>query len=197
MHRLFQRHALRVSTLSSGTEYGLIGPAEDICRAILGHGPLALTIAILGLEWMSQGHYLGAVKDDQHLDPQFKNLLKYHWIEEAQHVKLDSLVLKSLAQRSSALDIGTAITEYFKIGAFLDGGFKQQTELDLNSLERSIGRTLSEDQRQQFLDVQHQALRWTFLGSAMENRNFLAVLASISEEAATRVAEAAKCFIMR
>lgn len=179
-----------------GTECGLIGPAEDICRAILGHGPLALTIAILGLEWMSQGHYLGAVKDDQHLDPQFKNLLKYHWIEEAQHVKLDSLVLKSLAQRSSALDIGTAITEYFEIGAFLDGGFKQQTELDLNSLERSIGRTLSEDQRQQFLDVQHQALRWTFLGSAMENRNFLAVLASISEEAATQVAEAAKSFIM-
>jgi hypothetical protein len=68
---------------------------------------------------MSQGHYLGVVKDDQDLDPQFRSLLKYHWIEEAQHAKLDGLVFKSLAQRSSAQDIETAIQEYFEIGAFL------------------------------------------------------------------------------
>ena len=187
---------LREFDAGFGTECGLIGPAEDICRAILGHGPLAVTIAILGLEWMSQGHYLGAVKDSQDLDPQFKSLLKHHWIEEAQHAKLDSLVLKSLAQRGSRQDMETAIREYFEIGAFLDGGFKQQAELDLNSLEQVIGRTLSENQRRQFLDVQHRALRWTFLGSAMENRNFLAVLASVSDEAAARVEQAAKSFSM-
>jgi hypothetical protein len=196
-HRKLFSAVLREFDAGFGTECGLIGPAEDICRAILGHGPLAVTIAILGLEWMSQGHYLGAVKDNQDLDPQFKSLLKHHWIEEAQHAKLDGLVLKLLAKRSSVHDIATAIREYFQIGAFLDGGFKQQAEFDLNALERAIGRTLSEHQRQQFLDVQHQALRWTFLGSAMENRNFLAVLASVSGEAATQVEQAAKSFIMQ
>ena len=179
-----------------GTPCGLIGPAEEICRAILGHGPLAVTVAILGLEWMSQGHYLGSVKDNQDLDPQFRSLLKHHWIEEAQHARLDGLVLKSLAQRNSAQDMPNAIQEYFEIGAFLDGGFKQQAELDLQSLERAIDRTLSADERRQFLDVQHRALRWTFLGSAMENRNFLAVIASISDEAAARVEQAAKSFIL-
>src|SRR5580698_5295134 len=193
-HRELFSAVLREFDGEFGTPCGLIGPAAEICRTILGHSPLAVTIAILGLEWMSQGHYLGAVKDDQHLDPQFKSLLKYHWIEEAQHAKLDGLVLKSIAQRSSAQDITTAIGEYFDIGAFLDGGFKQQAELDLMSLERAIGRTLSEDERRQFLEVQHQALRWTFLGSAMENRNFLAVLASVSNDAAVRVEQAAKSF---
>jgi len=179
-----------------GTQCGLIGPAEDIRRAILGHGPLAVTIAILGLEWMSQGHYFGSVKDNQDLDPQFKSLLKHHWIEEAQHARLDGLVLKSLAQQSSAQDIATAIQEYFAIGAFLDGGFKQQAELDLGSLERAVSRTLPEDERRQFLEVQHQALRWTFLGSAMENRNFLAALAHVSNETAARVEQASKLFIL-
>jgi hypothetical protein len=195
-HRKMFSTVLREFDANFGTECGLIGPAEDICRAILGHGPLAVTIAILGLEWMSQGHYLGSVKDDQDLDPQFKSLLKYHWIEEAQHAKLDGLVLKSIAQRSSAQDITNAIGEYFDIGAFLDGGFKQQAELDLNSLERAIGRTLSEDERRQFLEVQHQAMRWTFLGSAMGNRNFLAALASVSDETAARVEQAAKSFVL-
>jgi hypothetical protein len=195
-HRKLFSTMLREFDAQFGTECGLIGPAEDICRTILGHAPLAVTIAILGLEWMSQGHYLGSVKDDQDLDPQFRSLLKYHWIEEAQHAKLDGLVLKSLAQRSSAQDIETAIQEYFEIGAFLDGGFKEQAQLDLKSLERAIGRSLSEDQRRQFLEVQHQALRWTFLGSAMENRNFLAALANVSNETAARVEQASKSFIL-
>jgi hypothetical protein len=177
-----------------GTPCGLIGPAEEICRTILSHSPLAVTIAILGLEWMSQGHYLGSVKDNQDLDPQFRSLLKHHWIEEAQHAKLDALVLRSIAERSSPQGVATAIQEYFEIGSFLDAGFSQQARLDLDSFERAIDRPLSHAERQQFLDVQHGALRWTFLGSAMANKNFLAVLASISDEAAVRVQQAAKSF---
>ena len=194
-HRRLFSAVIREFDAVFGVECGLIGPAEDICRGILAHGPLAITIAILGLEWMSQGHYLGAVKDNQELDPQFKSLLKHHWIEEAQHARLDALVLESLAHGSSAEDIGTAIQEYLEIGAFLDAGLGQQAELDLHSLERAIGRRLSEHERRQFLDVQHQGLRWTFLGSAMKNRNFLAVLGSISGEAAKRVELAAKSFV--
>jgi hypothetical protein len=193
-HRELFSAVLREFDGEFGTPCGLIGPAEEICRAILSHGPLGVTIAILGLEWMSQGHYLGSVKDNQDLDPQFKSLLKHHWIEEAQHAKLDGLVLKSLAERSSPQDIATAIQEYFEIGSFLDAGFSQQAGLDLESLERAIGRRLPHDEQRQFLDVQHGALRWTFLGSAMGNRNFLAVLASVSDEAASRVKQAAKSF---
>ena len=195
-HRELFSAVLREFDSGFGTPCGLIGPADEICKFILSHGPLAVTIAILGLEWMSQGHYLGSVKDNQDLDPQFRSLLKHHWIEEAQHAKLDGLVLKSLAQRSSPQDIATAIQEYFEIRSFLDTGFFQQAELDLESLERAIGRRLSQDERRQFLDVQHGALRWTFLGSAMGNRNFLAVLASVSDEAAARVEQAAKSFTL-
>jgi hypothetical protein len=129
-HRELFRAVLREFDREFGTPCGLIGPAEEICRAILSHGPLAITIVTLGLEWMSQGHYLGSIKDHQDLDPQFKSLLKHHWIEEAQHTKLDGRVLKSLADRSSPQDMATA-----------------------------IGRSLSEDERQQFLEAQHGALR--------------------------------------
>jgi hypothetical protein len=193
-HRELFSAVLREFDSEFGTPCGLIGPSDEICRTILSHGPLAVTIAILGLEWMSQGHYLGSVKDNQDLDPQFRSLLKHHWIEEAQHAKLDGLVLKSLAERSSPEDVATAIQEYFEIGSFLDAGFSQQAALDLESLERAIGRNLSQDERQQFIDVQHQALRWTFLGSAMGNRNFLAAIAGISNEAAERVEQAAAAF---
>ena len=87
-----------------------------------------------------------------------------------------------------------AIDEYFEIGAFLDGGLRSLAELDLDSFERATGRTLNADQRAEFLVVQHQALRWTFLGSAMRNKNFLAALGELGGTARARVEGASEVF---
>lgn len=171
----------------SGMACGFIGPAKEISRAVLAHDTLAVTIAVLSIEWMSQGHYLESVKDAADLDPQFKNLLKHHWLEEAQHAKLDGLILQELTRDIRAEEIGRALDGYFSIGTLLDSGLKQQAELDLASLERAISRALSADQRAAFLAVQHQAMRWTFLGSAMRNHNFLNVMGGLSSTARARI----------
>jgi hypothetical protein len=177
-----------------GTECALIGPAEAITSNVLAHGELALTIFVLALEWMSQGHYLESVKDDQELDSQFKNLLRYHWMEECQHARLDQLLLQTMAAKASPEDIDRAMDEFFEIGGFFDAGFKQQAELDLATFETAAGRVLPENDRATFLEVQHQALRWTYLGTALANRNFLAALESFSPKARHRVEEAAPVF---
>ena len=65
----------------------VIGPPEAIATAVLAHSPLAVALLTLHIEWMVQRHYLECIKDDQELDPQFKSLLKHHWMEEAQHAK--------------------------------------------------------------------------------------------------------------
>ena len=51
---------------------------------------------------MTQGHYVESVQNDQELDPQFKSLLKHHWMEEAQHTKLDTLMVEAIARDRSA-----------------------------------------------------------------------------------------------
>ena len=61
-------------------KFEVICPAEAIGKAVLAHDPLAVALAILQIEWMTQRHYLEGVKDNQDLDPQFKSLLKHHWI---------------------------------------------------------------------------------------------------------------------
>jgi hypothetical protein len=177
-----------------GVDCGFIGPADEISRAVLAHSPLSVAILVLGIEWMSQGHYVESIRDSRGLDGQFKSLLRHHWIEEAQHAKLDTLVLQTMAKQCGVDDIDRAIDEYFEMGAFLDGGLKQQATFDLDSFERATGRALSAAQRERFVAVQHQALRWTFLGSAMRNRNFLSALGQLSEAARQRVESAAAAF---
>jgi hypothetical protein len=177
-----------------GTECLFIGPPEAIAKAILAHDPLAVAMAILHIEWMSQRHYLDSIKDAQDLDAQFKSLLKHHWMEEAQHAKLDTLMVEALAEGRSEAELQKAFDEYLEIGSFLDEGLRQQTEFNLENLQRSTGRTFTENERAEFISKQHQGMRWTFLGSGMTHANFQATLERLSPALRQRLEEVAPVF---
>ena len=170
----------------------MIGPSEAICEEVLRHHPLAVALTILMIEWMTQAHYVGSVRDAGDIDPLFKSMLKHHWIEESQHAKLDSLVIHELAENLSVEERDTAIDEFLEIVAFLDQGLQAQAGLNLDALERLTGRTI--DDREAIQVQQHQAARWTYLGSGLFHPTFVATLEEISPAGAERVAEAAREF---
>jgi para-aminobenzoate N-oxygenase AurF len=173
-------------------ECQMIGPSHEIGAEILRHDPLAVGLVILMIEWMSQQHYLGSIRDNGDLDPLFKSLLRNHWMEEAQHAKLDTLIVEALAEGRSEEQIDQAIDEFFEIGAFLDEGLKTQAGLNLDALEKAIGRKL--ENGDEILAQQHQAARWTYIGSGMVHERFKATLEAMSARAAERIAEAAPVF---
>lgn len=170
-----------------GTSCSVIGPPEEIARAVLAHDPLAVAITILHIEWMTQRHYVESIREDRQLDPQFKNLLLHHWIEEAQHAKLDTLMIETLAEGRKPEDILRAVEEYLQICGQIDDGLAQQVEFDMKALMRATRRAFSEDEKNEFRRVQRQANRWTYLGSGMTHENVLATLGRLTPAARTRV----------
>jgi hypothetical protein len=181
-------------TSNFGTECKVIGPPSEIARVILDHEPLGIALAILHIEWMTQRHYTESIRDDRELDPQFKSLLKNHWLEEAQHAKLDSRMVETLAEAMSAEMIERGVDEYLEIGGFLDTGVRQQTLFDLEAFETATGRILTEEERDEFIDVQHQANRWTYIGTGMTHPKFLTSLERLDPEQRKRIEEIAPTF---
>ena len=177
-----------------GTSCEVIGPPEAIAKAILAHDPLGVALTTLHIEWMVQQHYVESVKDDQELDPQFKSLLKHHWLEEVQHAKLDTLMVESLAEGRDEESVLNAVEEYIQIGGFIDGGLTQQIEFDLDSFIRATGRELSENEKQEFRTVQQRANRWTYLGSGMTHERVLETLESLSPKARQRIESVSPAF---
>jgi hypothetical protein len=171
-----------------------IGPPEEIGRAVLSHHPLGVALVILQIEWMTQMHYLDSVRDDTVLDSQFKSLLRHHWMEEAQHTKLDTLMVQALSASNSAAEIEKGINDYAAIGAIIDGGLQQQVEFDLQSFQRAAGRVLNRAEQEQFRSIQLQALRWTYLGSGMTHPNFLETVGELDPAARTRIETMAPAF---
>ena len=177
-----------------GTRCAVIGPPEEIARAILAHDPLAVSLVILQIEWMSQSHYVDSIKDNRALDPQFKSLLRHHWMEEAQHAKLDTLMVEALAEGRKPEEIERAVEEYLEIGGFLDAGLAQQVEFDMESFIAATGRELSASEKEEFRKVQRQANRWTYIGSGMTHERVLATLESLSPDARKRVESISQAF---
>jgi hypothetical protein len=170
-----------------GVDCGVIGPPEAIAKAVLSHDPLGIALVILHIEWMVQAHYVESVKDADGLDPQFKSLLRHHWLEESQHAKLDTLMVEAIVRSYSESQIAKGIADYAAIGALIDGGLKQQVVFDLEALERSTVRTLTPDERDQFIMSQVQANRYTYLYTGMTHPNFLDTVGRISPEARNNI----------
>ena len=176
-----------------GTPCELIGPAAAIAKGILDHSPLGVFLTTLHIEWMTQKHYLESVKDTaEGLDPLVCSLLRHHWMEESQHAKLDTLVVDELASRATPEEIEKGIEDYMDIGKMLDGGLQSQIELDLASLEKAIGRRLSESDKAEIREQQLKAYRWTFLVSGMTHPKFDRSLRELTAAGHARVTELAR-----
>jgi hypothetical protein len=177
-----------------GVACEVIGPPEAIAKAVLAHEPLSVALLILHIEWMVQKHYVESVKDDTALDRQFTELLKHHWMEEAQHAKLDTLMVEDLAQGRAPAEIAKAVDGYLAIGGMIDAALQQQVAFDLDAFTQASGRILSEAERGELGRQQHQAQRWTVIGSGMGHPNFLASVASLHPPSRQRLAEIVPAF---
>lgn len=181
-------------TANFGTECKVIGPASEVAKAVLAHDPLGVALAILHIEWMTQRHYIDSIRDDRDADPQFKSMLKHHWLEEAQHAKLDTRMVEDLAAGFSAEQIEKGVDGYLDIGGFLDQGVKQQTLFDLEAFEKATGRTLNDAEREEFIEKQHQANRWTYIGTGMTHPKFLETLERLDPKQRERIEAVAPAF---
>jgi hypothetical protein len=177
-----------------GSKCDFIGPAEDVSRFVLSHSPLGVGIAVLHIEWITLRHYIEGVKDNQVLDPQFKSLLKNHWLEESQHTKLDTLIVEETVTSATPQEIDQAFKEYGEIGAFIDQGIQQQAEFDVESFVRATGRKFSKAERQQVSDAVVKGMRWTYLGTGMTHPNFLETVEAIKPEARVQIEQMAPMF---
>jgi len=166
----------------------VIGPSEAIGAEVLRHDPLAVGLVILMIEWMTQQHYLGSIRDDGDLDPLFKSLMRHHWMEEAQHAKLDTLIVDALAEGRSERELAQVTNEFFQIAGFLDKSLQVQARFNVESLERGLGRTI--DGRDALIVQQYRAARWTYLISGLTHDRFKATLEASSPKMAARVAAA-------
>jgi hypothetical protein len=175
-----------------GMTCGTIQGREAVAEVVLGKSALAALLLTSLIEWFTQLHYVEHVRQEKNLDPLFHDILKFHWIDEAQHAKADSLMIAEIIQGMSEEQREEAVGELLELGGAIDGLLSQQIELDIEALEKLTGRTFTDAEREEIRGHQQRAYRWTFLISGLEHPKFVETVSEVSMGGTQKIAAAAQ-----
>jgi hypothetical protein len=191
-HQEMMRRAVEQFQAGFGVECGLIPGREQVAGVVLATSPLTALLLTSMIEWLTQLHYTEHVKDGGELDGLFRDLLRFHWIDESRHARMDSLLIDEVADGLSAAEREQAIDQLLELGGAVDGLLGDQVELDIDALQAATGRRFSEAERNEIRAHQRRAYRWTFLVSGLEHPNFARIVEELTTRGAEKVAEAAR-----
>jgi hypothetical protein len=190
-HQEMLRRACSQFEQGFGVACGLVPGREDVAKVVLDTSPLTALLLTSLIEWFTQLHYVEHVRSNEDLDELFRDILRFHWIDEARHAKQDSLMIDEIAAALAPAERERAIDELLDLGGAIDGLLAQQIELDIDALERSTGRIYSEDEGDEIRVKQRRSYRWTFLVSGLSHPNFVRIVDELTSTGADKIAAAA------
>lgn len=175
------KHISLFERFSEAFEFGFgascetVGPPQEIAANVLAEDPLAVALAVLHIEWMTQDHYLRSVRNAEEIDPEYKNMLRFHWVEEAQHARLDTLLIDNAVQACSSAQRRAALDGYVRIVESLATALRDQVELDIEGFVRA-GGSLTDADRDDWRASQATAYDEAFLRAGIVHPRFRAVV---------------------
>jgi hypothetical protein len=175
-----------------GVPCGLIPGREAVAEVVLGKSALTALLLTSMIEWFTQLHYVEHVRDSAELDGLFRDILRFHWIDESRHARLDSLLIEEAAAGCTADQREQAVDELLELGGAVDNLLAQQVEMDIEALELSARRPFSEEEKEEIRTHQRRAYRWTFLVSGLQHPKFTEIVADLTEAGSDKIGVAAQ-----
>ncbi len=163
------KHVAAFERFSAAVERGLdtmcevVGPAEDLTARFLAHDTLALGVLALHCACLTQTHYVRAARGCKDMDARFNALFRHHWMEEAQNVRLQQLILAELCEQATPADRERALDQYRHMLEQLSASFATQVELDRVAFE-CVARSLDADERRLWAEEQSRSYHQVFVG---------------------------------
>lgn len=186
-HQELFRRSVELFGEGFGVECGLIPGREEVARVVRGKSKLAVMVLTAIIEWFTQRHYIEHVQEDSDLDGLFRDLLRFHWMEEAQHAKLDTLLIGEVAVQLTLEEREKAIDEVLELGGAIDGLLAQQIGLNIEALETVTGRMFTEAEKEEITTETQRAWRWTFLVSGLQHPNIVKAIDELTTEGSAKI----------
>jgi hypothetical protein len=191
-HQELFRRSISLFNEQFGVAPELIPGREEVAAVVRSKSKLGTLMLIDLIEWFVQVHYTEHVLDKVELDDLFRDLLKHHWLDEAQHAKMDTMLIAELVENMPLADREAAIDEVLELGGAIDGLLHQQIGLNIDALEAATGRAFTGAERAEMFAQTLKAWRYTFLVSGLEHPNVVKLVAEITVEGPAKLRGAAQ-----
>ena len=153
------------------------------------------TWAVLGLtlliELFTQTHYKKSIAPAPGLSELYRDVFRFHWMEESQHAVLDEIEWRQEDERISSEQRDAAVDDLIALVGAVDGILQGQSAADARYFAANAGRSFSTTQREQLQAMFLRAYRYQYIVSGVQETKFVEVLRSfISDEQFARIGAA-------
>jgi hypothetical protein len=176
--------------------YRQVADPNDVARAVLAASTWAVLALTCHIELFVQSHYAESIAPRDELCPVFKDVFKYHWKDECQHVVLDELEWKSEHAKLSSAEHDQAVTDLIALIGAVNGILQAQSAADADYFICNVQRSLSIEEVELIKTTILAAYRWQYIISGVQHPHFVRLLTSMTTPAQMSQIQAALAPIM-
>jgi hypothetical protein len=140
--------------------YRQVADPNEVAGAVLAASTWSVLALTCHIELFVQSHYDERIAPRQELCPLFKDVFKYHWRDECQHVQLDELEWTAEHSRRNAAERDRAVTDLIGLIGAVDGMLQSQATADSGYFLANAGRGLEPQEEEILKTTVLRAYRW-------------------------------------
>jgi hypothetical protein len=160
--------------------YRQVADPNDVARAVLAASTWSVLALTCHIELFVQAHYDESIAPREELCPVFKDVFKYHWKDECQHVILDELEWSAEHVKLSTSERDRAVDDLISLVAAVDGILQAQSKSDASYFIHNVERILTSEQTAQLQATTLAAYRWQYIISGVRHQHFRRLLTSMT-----------------
>ena len=182
-HQTLFRRIDELAELAMPPGYRFVPKPNDVARAVLSKSTWAVLALTCHIELFTLAHYRHSIDQDEALSPLWKDVFRYHFLEESQHAAIDELEWLREHERLGAAERDRAVDDFIALVGAVDGILQAQASADAEYFLALIARPLSDAQRETVSASFLKAYRYQYITSGLQMTRFAEVLRGIITEA--------------
>lgn len=163
--------------------YTFLAQPDRVAQVVLAKSDWAILALTLHIELFTQAHYRTCMDADWGLSELWRDVFRFHWIEESQHAILDELEWRRAHAQADAAARDRGVDELIELIGEVDTLVQAQATADAGYFLRHLGRTLAEADARAVQATLLKAYRWQFIVSGAQEPRFMVALSSLVTQA--------------
>jgi hypothetical protein len=162
--------------------YRFVPAPNEVARAVLSKSTWAVLALTFHIELFTLAHYRHSIEKDDELSPLWKDVFRYHFLEESQHAAIDEVEWLREHERLDAGERDRGVDDLIALVGAVDGILQVQAKADAEYLLALIARPLGDAERDTIRAWFLKAYRYQYITSGLQMTRFADVLRGLITE---------------
>jgi hypothetical protein len=156
---------------------------NDVARAVLGASTWAVLALTCHIELFTQSHYQQSIADDAGISPLYRDVFKYHWLEECQHAIMDEIEWVKEHDRLTPAGRDEAVDDLIGLVGAVDGILQAQAAVDAAYFLKLCDRNFDAAEQKAVREGVLRAYRWQYIVTGVQHPHFARLLTRLTTPA--------------